>query len=453
MARARSDNIAPVAAECDIPELATEGTLPPGLDGVLFRNGPNPQFELPGAHWFLGDGMIHAVSLHDGRAAYRNRWVRTARYRAEQAAGRALPRIEGDQGRANTNVLFHHGRLLALEEAHAPLALCPHTLRTIGPDACAGHQPFTAHPKRDPRSGSLVFFGYASRGPFSTAIRCGELSADGRLAWEIEVETPFAAMVHDCAVTEHFVVIPLLPLAGSLERVEHGGPPFLWEPRKGAHLAVVRRGGDASDVGWHHAPPHFAFHVVNAWEEDATIRIDLLQYDAPPLFPRADTPAPDEREGASPWRWTVPLRPGAEVAVRQLDTLTGEFPRIDERSAGTAHRYSWMACRDPGRSADRLNALARLDHRAGGHVLHAFAAEDEVSEPVFVPRTPDAAEGDGWLLALHWSAARDLSDLVVFEAQALADGPIAIVQLPCRVPAGFHGNWVERGELERRRAA
>ena len=159
-------NLAPIPMECDAPHLKVTGELPRGLNGTLYRNGPNPQFEAPGAHWFVGDGMLHAFHLENGRASYRNRWVRTPKWQAEHDAGRALfagfgrklpdapPNITQDGGVANTNIIFHGGRLLALEEGHMPTEIEPGTLDRLGycdyKGAMAG--PFTAHPKVDPRA-------------------------------------------------------------------------------------------------------------------------------------------------------------------------------------------------------------------------------------------------------------------------------------------------------------
>src|SRR5436305_1028486 len=137
-------NLAPIPFECDAPFLKIQGELPPELNGTLYRNGPNPQFASPGAHWFVGDGMLHAFHLDQGRASYRNRWVRTAKWQAEHDAGRALfggfgrklpgapASVPGDGGVANTNIIYHGGRLLALEEGHLPTEIEPATLNTRG---------------------------------------------------------------------------------------------------------------------------------------------------------------------------------------------------------------------------------------------------------------------------------------------------------------------------------
>src|SRR3954470_9096502 len=107
------NNMAPIASECVAADLPVQGELPRELNGTLFRNGPNPQFPVASQHWFTGDGMVHAFTLSEGRASYRNAWVRTAKWQAERRAGRPL--VSGysshpgpdesfaDEGVANTN--------------------------------------------------------------------------------------------------------------------------------------------------------------------------------------------------------------------------------------------------------------------------------------------------------------------------------------------------------------
>ena len=84
-------NFGPIAREDDYTDLRVVGEIPRELNGTYYRNGPNPAFEPQGRyHWFDGDGMIHAVTLRDGTASYRNRWVRSQGLEEEQQAGRAL---------------------------------------------------------------------------------------------------------------------------------------------------------------------------------------------------------------------------------------------------------------------------------------------------------------------------------------------------------------------------
>ena len=186
-------NWAPVREERDDYALPIKGELPRELRGTLFRNGPNPQFDTPDAHWFVGDGMLHAFTLENGKASYRNRWVRTPKFLAEHDAGRAIwsgkgfsgqrlpdapPTPVTDGGVANTNVIWHAGKLLALEEAHLPTEIDPKTLATRGYVDYAQRvaRPVTAHPKIDPVTGELIFFGYNATGPFSTGMTVGAIA-------------------------------------------------------------------------------------------------------------------------------------------------------------------------------------------------------------------------------------------------------------------------------------
>ncbi len=202
--------------------LKVTGELPRELNGTLYRNGPNPQFDAPGAHWFVGDGMLHAFHLENGRASYRNRWVRTPKWLAEHDAGRALfggfgrklpgaPAELTDGGVANTNIIFHGGKLLALEEGHLPTEIEPGTLQSprlsrLQGRASAG--PFTAHPKIDPVTGEMVFFGYNAAGPLTPALSFGSVNAAGEATRFERFEAPYASMVHDFIVTAKPCAVP-----------------------------------------------------------------------------------------------------------------------------------------------------------------------------------------------------------------------------------------------------
>jgi carotenoid cleavage dioxygenase-like enzyme len=443
-------NYAPISMECDAPHLPVIGELPRGLRGTLYRNGPNPQFMPPDPsqhHWFLGDGMVHAFTLADGRVSYRNRWVRTSKFLAEAAAGRVdQSGWTGDgQGVANTNIVWHARHLLALEEAHLPMELDPRSLATLGQQDF-GHAlkgPFTAHPKLDPRTGELVFFGYSTSGPLTPAMSYGTIDRSGQVTRFERFEAPYCSMVHDFAVTERHVVFPVMPLSGSMARAMRGGPPFAWEPDLGGHVGVMRRDQGVASLRWFRAETCFVFHVMNAWDEGERIMVDVMQYDAPPLFPRVDgSPAAPDDAAARLVRWTIAPRGNTDAfSATQLDDLGGEFPRLDERYAGLPNRFGAIAAQTS--TAAELNAIAWFDLQAGKRALFVLPEGDVPSEPVFVPRSPSAPEGDGWLLAVVWRAAENRSDLIVLDTRhGVERGPIATARLSHRVPFGFHGNFV-----------
>jgi carotenoid cleavage dioxygenase-like enzyme len=448
----------PTSVECDAAFLPVQGELPAGLDGTLYRNGPNPQFPAADAHLFGGDGMLHAFTLEGGRASYRNRWVRTAHWKAERAAGHRLfdaygRNLDGSrnetnssEGAANTNVVWHAGRLLALEEAHLPIEIDPATLATRGPTDIGGALagPFTAHPKTDPQTGELLFFGYNATGPLTAGMSHGSIDAGGKVTQFERFEAPYPSMVHDFAATANHLVFPVLPLTGSMARMQQGRPPYAWEPALGARVGVLRRGAPVEQMRWFEGDAGYVFHVMNAWEEGDRILADVVRYDEPPLFPFPDgRPTDPARSVARLCRWTFDLASGSNRFLQQaLDDLATEFPRFDERCSGHAYRHGWAACQREAVRGAGYEGLVHFDLVTAQRQLYWAALGDRFSEPVFVPRAADAAEGDGWLLAVLWHAAQNRSDFLVFNAGAIGDGPVATVQLPHRVPAGFHGNWV-----------
>ncbi len=402
--------------------------------------------------------MVHAFAISEGRIAYRNRWVRTGKFRAEAAAGGPLDAGFGaspgaapyeDDGVANTNVLSHAGRLLALEEAHLPIELDPVSLATRGAqDFGRGLLgPFTAHPKHDPRTGELVFFGYSADAPLGAGMTYGTLDARGDVTRFERFEAPYCSMVHDFAVTAGHVLFPILPLAGDLARVMRGGPPLAWRPELGAHIGLIRRGAGVASLRWFRAPPCYVFHVLNAWDEpDGRVVADVMQYDTPALFPRPDGSMPQGDTAARLVRWTLDPAAGTDAfSAEPLDDLQGEFPRLDERLAGSRNRYGAFAARS--RKDGSLDTIAWLDRTTGRRALHTLPEGDGFSEPVFVPRTPDAPEGDGWLLALAYRAAGHRSDLLVLDTAGIDRAPLATVPLAHRVPFGFHGNFVAAGAV------
>ncbi len=417
------DNRAPVAQEHSWQSVPVEGCIPEGLRGTLFRNGPNPLRPAPAVHWFMGEGMVHAFRISPAEVAYGNRWVRTARW-AEAAGASARGRPEG---LANTNILAHANRLLALEEQHMPAEIDPISLATaeavdFGGTLPAG--PFTAHPKHDPHTGELVFFGYGADGVFNTTIRIGTIDAIGHVTRCETAEAPYAAMVHDFALTERFVAIPLFPLIADPAR------GLVWQQDRGTYLGVMDRAAGASSLRWFPAPDGFAFHVLNAWDEDGVLSIDLMLSDAPSFFP--DPAGAIQVRPSYLTRWTLDLSaPAAQVTALRLSDIDGEFPRMDDRFAGRRHRHGFFTNGD---------ALCHRDEADGSEDLFRLPSRDTASEPVFVAR--GAEEGDGWLLSVLFRQATLCSELAVFDATALASGPIARAFLPCRVPAGFHGNWM-----------
>jgi carotenoid cleavage dioxygenase-like enzyme len=451
-----SGNFAPIHSEDDFANLAVEGDIPRTLNGTLYRNGPNPQFEPRDFdhHWFAGDGMIHAFGFADGKVSYRNRYARTPKWEVEHAAGRSLfgtfgnpltsdPSVVGkDSGYANTNIIFHAGRLLALEEAHQPFELDAGSLEARGYVPLAGRaRRFTAHPKTDPETGELVFFSYmAGEGYFSDDVAYGVVDRAGNVSRLDMFAAPYSSMIHDFFVTKNYVAFPVLPLTGSLTRAMRGAPPFAWEPEKGSHIGVMQRDAGVDAMRWFTTDPCYMFHPMNMWEENGALHVHVMQYERAPLFPDVDGTR-CKTAPAQLVHWTMNLDGKSNTVRREIiDDLPGEFPRFDERRAGLSYRHGWFAASARSQSEMMFDSLAHIDFARGVRQVYTFPHGDVPGEPVFVPRGPN--EADGWILSVVYRSAENRSDVALFEALDISRGPIGLVKLPRRVPFGFHGNWV-----------
>ena len=459
----------PIQMECDARDLVVEGEIPAQLRGTLYRNGPNQRFRPRGDyHLFAGDGMVHAFHIADGRVDYRNRWVRTAKWCIEDREGRAVINamnpfdcdpaynefvLDDKEGLANTALVWHGGRLLAMEEGHRPYELDPQSLESIGSWNFRGklHTAMTAHPKVDPQTGEMVFFAYMATGPFASDVMVHKVDPDGLLTESIHLPTPYSAMVHDFVLTENYILIPVMPITGSLERAMEGGPPFAWEPERGAQIGVLpRHGGTADDVRWLEMPTCFTFHFMNGFDRDGVLTVDGCQMEHAPLFP---TPDGGSTGGTEPrlTRWSIDLNdPAAVVESRCIDEYQSEFPQCDPRYLGREYRYGWYTSPDGQLSsglednASVFNTIARFDHETGESERYS-CGDALVSEALFVPRSAEAAEGEGYLLSVVTHYDNQLSSLYIFDALAIAAGPVAKVHLSHRVPAGFHGTWRPEG--------
>jgi len=442
-------NYAPWPMEGDVPECEVEGEIPDGLRGTLYRNGPNPQFPPRTAyHWFDGDAMVHAFSFDAGRCRYRNRWIRTEKLLAERAAGRSLfgglsdvlnndPLAAGVAfNPANTAFVRHGGRFLALFEGGPPTEIDPETLDTLGVHTWGGalEGPMTAHPHVDPVSGEMVFFGYAPVPPY---LRYHVAGPDGALVRSEAIDVPFPTMMHDLVMTREHVVFLVCPATFRAENLVTESP-IRWEPELGTRLGVMPRDGSSADVRWYETDPSYVFHVMNGWDEPGRVVVDACRFDRLPTLETPDQPL-DEGPLSRLVRWTLDLDGGA-LKSEVLDEVPCELPRADERRAGLPYRFGLAAAYAEGRADGLFDTVVRYDHDRGART--ACRLPGFLSEPVFVPREAEAGEGEGFVLTLYWRPETDRAELAILDAERLADGPLATVRLPHRIPHGFHACWL-----------
>ncbi len=433
---------APVHTEETLTDLTVTGTLPDVLDGRYLRNGPNPIGAVDPAtyHWFTGAGMVHGIRLRDGAAEwYRNRWVRSRSVaEALGEAARPGPIHDDFDFATNTNVFGHAGRTFAVVEAGSNPYELTDELDTIGPcdfDGTLGGG-YTAHPHPDPATGELhaisYYFGWGNK------VRYSVLGVDGRVNRLVDVETAGAPMLHDCALTDRSIVVYDLPVTFSFDALSDGASfPYRWNPDYVPRLGVLPRDGESDDVQWFEVDPCYVFHTLNAYEDDDRVVLDVVRH--PKMF---DTRLLGPDEGTPTLtRWTLDRASGT-VASTTLDGRGQEFPRIDERRTGLPHRFGYavgVAEGGAGR-ADFADAVLRHDLVTGSSTSRRFGPASSVGEFVFVPASDDAEEDDGYLMGLSHDAHADRSRLEVLDAATLES--VAAVELPVRIPVGFHGNWV-----------
>jgi carotenoid cleavage dioxygenase-like enzyme len=445
---------APTYDEHDHAELAVTGRIPAALDGVFMRNGPNPYFAPLGAHhWFDGDGMVHAIEIHGGRASYRNRWVDTPGLRHEHAAGRALfgglanfvfppSELIAECGifknAANTNIVRHAGKYLALWEGGPPVEI-RRDLTTGGVydfnGALTG--PMTAHPKWCPETGELMFFGYVPAGG-PPHLRYHVVDAEGRLVHSTPISIPVAVMMHDFVTTRNYSIFFDLPAT-----FDFNGD--MWKPGNGARIGVLPRHGGDADVRWFDIDVCYVFHFLNAWEDGDTIVVHgcrMPKADLAGAEGGVDTGVVRGGSGVGLSRWTIDLSTGT-AREEMLSDLRSDFPRLRDDRLGLPHRYGWSsagldACDLPV----NFNGLVLHDLATGSDEALAFGPGSLVGEAVFAPDPDGTGELDGWLMCFVTDIATDRTDLCIIDARDFSGGPIARVHVPTRVPMGFHGNWM-----------
>ncbi len=432
-------NFSPLTEERTLTDLRVTGSIPPELDGRYVRNGANP-FTGYADHPFLGDGMIHGIRLREGKAEwYRNRYVKTPFISHPDQAAIDIDASLTDMAasKANTNIIGHAGRLLALEEGHFPYLL-DGGLETVGPIDFDGalQGSFTAHPKICPMTGELLAFGYSLFPPYLTYLR---VDAAGQVAQVENITVGGPTMMHDFNITRNHIIFMDLPAVFDLEMAMRGEMPIHWSDAYPARLGVMARNGNDSQVRWFDIDPCYVFHPMNAYERGETIVIDVARLDHIWRDGPIDFPAP------ALYRWTIDTVAGT-VREEQVDDLPAEFPRVADSVVGLEHRYGYMMANATEAAYENpmsaSGALLKYDLASGTRTQIDVGRGRLPGEAVFVPSADSAAEDDGYLMTYVYDGASDESEFVIFDACSMSAEPVATVHLP-RVPFGFHGNWVD----------
>lgn len=455
----------PITFEANAPDLVVEGEIPKELNGTFYRNGPNPQFPPENEyHFFTGDGMVHAFTFDNGKVSHMNRWAKTQRFEIEkrlqgsyfsgvnplETDPKLLDFVLNDkQGVANTNIVWHGGRLLLLTEGFMPFEMHPQTLDSHGTWDFYGKlkSSMTAHPHKDPRTNEMLFYSYWTDGPFTEGMELHKVAKDGFITESHTFKGPYSSMIHDFVITDNYIIFPVMPLTGSMERAMSGKPPLAWEPELGTRVGVMPRSGTPEDMVWIEADPCYVFHFMNGRDRDGVITMEACEFEYAPLFPTMDGKM---LPGIHPHmsRWVIDINTNnPSIRMEAIGDRGAEFPVIDPRFAMQDYTHGWYTSTDmtvpaPIPDADYIyNSIDHIDVKTGKVDSYSFG-NCYVTEPMYVPKSEKAAEGDGYVLDLVYNRETNTSDMCVFDALNINAGPIGRAKVSHRVPVSFHGTWV-----------
>lgn len=469
--------------------LVTAGEIPKELTGGFYKVGPSwRRPTIDGVTSFPTlDGMVQGITFENGRADYRNRWIRTPKYVAEEEAGRGLfqwrdarwndwrdwgyadatrdERAKGvSQGTNIVNAFPFGGQILTSgEQGGPPIAIDPHTLDTIGAvpwsnqlsrgvaePANEDDMTFTAHPKWDPDTGDLYGWTWRDQAPYVTLHW---VHPDGTVETRDLEDAPYQAVTHDIWLTQNWVVMPFQPFVASQSRCDADLPLLGWDESLPIVVAFIPRDDIQGKVRWITADiePQYVMHTLGANElPDGRVQLDA------PIFTRPPFRFEDEFLGSTgskqSWvsrstvgRWTVDLSANT-VTCERLNDRPAELPKMDERRYGKDYSFGFVVGgEERGNSAMSMRSIVTWDAKTSTETGSFNLKTDRpttVCEGTFAPRSSTAAEGDGYLIVpvSYWADNR--GEYVIFDTDDVSAGPICRIEIPFMLGWTAHGHWM-----------
>jgi carotenoid cleavage dioxygenase-like enzyme len=481
---------APMRFEATVEEcIVTHGEIPKDLAGGFYRTGPTwkrPPKDGQADALLAMDGMVQGLVFDNGRADFRNRWIKTPKYMLEQQHGKGMFEWTdgtfrdyrsfglGDvcrdryttgvsQGTNNVNIFPFNGQMIATADSlGAPIAIDPISMETVGivpwspklsagihEKAAFGDAGFTAHPKWDPDTGVLYGWAYRDKSPYVTIhVVHPDQTVDSR---DI-LDAPYNTVAHDIWLTRDHLVMPFQPFIVDKDRIDRGKGVYAWDPNLPVVLALIPRHDIHGDVRYvtMDIEPEYVMHTMSA-----NIDGNLLTLDAP-IFNRPPFPFEQDFEDGDDialffsiakshlGRWTVNLDTG-ETKREQLSDRPSELPKVDERFYGKGYKWGCQVGGRVKRSGMSMNSLVVTDMKTMQEQVYQIRQEQPaaVLEATFAPRSIDSAEGDGYIIVPVSWWAENRGEYLIFDTYDVAAGPICRIELPFKLGWTAHGHWMD----------
>lgn len=447
------------------PLLVLSGAIPPGLRGSLYRNG-SARLERGGqrvGHWFDGDGAVLGVHFTNTGASGIYRYVQTAEYKAEEKAGKLIfesygtmpPRAVWEQfgkspkNPANTSVIVLPDKVLALWEGGQPYALDLQTLDTIGLDTLGGLKndlPYSAHPKRDPKTGDIYNFGvtYGKNG----MLHIYRSDSTGQIQQQAAIALDGLPLIHDFVLTSKYLVFFIPPVRLNplplLTKLKSFSDSLSWQPNKGTQILVIDR-DTLGVVSRGEAEPWFQWLFGNGYvDTDGCVVVDTVCYknfQTNQYLKEVVTGQTQTTAKGTLWKIRLNPQSGKVIEMEEVLKRICDFPTVASNEIGQLSRFTYLLLHrlETDISQERFGAIGRFDHQTRILTEADIGNNRYPVEPIYAP---DAKiPGQGWILTVVFDGDHNSSEVWIFDANHLDAAPVCMLALPSVVPLGFHGTW------------
>lgn len=481
----------PMRFEATVEEcIVTHGEIPKELAGGFYRTGPtwkrptkqgnNPLLSM--------DGMVQGLVLENGRADFRNRWIRTPKYLLEDKHGRgmfewadggfgdwrdaAYADVTRDrfncgvpQGTNNINIFPFAGEMVASgEQGGPPIALDPITLETRGivnwssqlstgihAPAAFGDADFSAHPKWDNDTGTLYGWVYRDVAPYVTVH---VVHPDGTVDSRDLHDAPYNTVAHDIWLTADWIVMPFQPFTIDQKKViDRKLGIWGWDESLPIWIALIPRENVADgEIRWIKTdlPAQYVMHTMSANVIDGKLTLDAPIFNRPPFPFEQDFAMGDDVAlffsvaRSFLGRWTIDLATG-KASSEQLSDRPSELPKVDERFYGKGYTWGYQVGGVVKRNGMSMNSLVITNMRTMAEQVYQIRSTEHaaVLEATFAPRHPDSPEGDGYIIVpVSWWGERR-GEYQIYDSYDITKGPICRIDIPFMMGWTPHGHWMD----------